>query len=300
MKKNRYSITFVTFAFVLFGVLALIPSLRAKDAVVQEQYLGSEICMECHDEVSTAFKKTIHGRLEEFELKGYVGGCEACHGPGGKHVEEEDPEAIIRLSDLTPSEAGEICLKCHRSGTQMNWPGSSHDMSGVSCMDCHDPHAMAKKQLNQNDPDLCYGCHADKRAQMNFPSHHPVREGHMNCSSCHDSHGGGEGNIKAETLNELCVGCHVEKQGPFSFEHMPIVESCAYCHDSHGTIANHLQRQTEPFLCMQCHQGHEDRRHPAVSDPTWNVSFFTRCTHCHTQIHGSDFPSLSGTPRLIR
>jgi hypothetical protein len=51
---------------------------------------------------------------------------------------------------------------------------------------------------------------------------------------------------------------------------------------------------------MQCHPGHEDHRHPALSDATWNISFFTRCTHCHSQIHGSDFPSLSGSGRLGR
>ena len=300
MKQSSLLIGLLTCAFVLSDVFFMYSSLRAVEPVPEGEYVGSETCLECHEEVGEAFKKTIHGRLADFELKGKIAGCEACHGPGSLHVEEEDPEKILRLKELTPSEAGEICMKCHRGGMQMNWPGSSHDISGVSCISCHRSHTAAKNQLASKDPDLCYKCHADKRAQINFPSHHPIREKKMNCSSCHDSHGGGEGNIKAETLNELCLSCHVEKQGPFSFEHAPVVESCAICHDSHGSIANHLQRQTEPFLCMQCHPSHEDRRHPALSIQTWNVSFFTRCTHCHSQIHGSDNPALSGHGRFTR
>ncbi|NIO48156.1 MAG: DmsE family decaheme c-type cytochrome [Candidatus Aminicenantes bacterium] len=300
MKKRGFLIRFLAFLILFIAVLLVKPSLRAKEPGIQEEYAGSETCMECHEEVGRAFEKTIHGRLAEFELKGYPRGCEACHGPGSAHAEEADPSLIIRLKDLTPTDAGEICMKCHRGGTQMNWQGSAHDLSGVSCTSCHDPHTIARNQLTKRDPELCYSCHASKRAQINYPSHHPIREKKMNCSSCHDSHGGGEGNIKAETLTELCLKCHVEKQGPFTFEHVPVVENCAICHDSHGSIANHLQRQTEPFLCMQCHPGHEDHRHPALSDTTWNVSFFTRCTHCHSRIHGSDFPSLSGRGRFGR
>lgn len=300
MKKNKFIIALVSLTFILSGVIILLPSLRAKEAAAQANYMGSETCMECHEEVGKAFQKTIHGRLAEFELKGQVGGCESCHGPGSAHVEEEDPSKIIRLKDLTPAEAGEICLKCHRSGMQMNWPGSTHDMNSVSCTSCHNPHSDAKKLLTKSDPDLCYSCHADKRAQMNYPSHHPIREKKMTCSSCHDSHGGGEGNIKAETANELCLSCHAEKQGPFTFEHLPVVENCAICHDPHGAIANHLQRQTEPFLCMQCHEGHEDKNHLFYSEETWHLSGYSKCSQCHSQIHGSDFPSLSGNARLTR
>ena len=300
MKEDKLLLLLMTTCLFLLSAIFIMPPLQAASQAEEGGYVGSEMCMECHDEVGQAFKKTIHGRLADFELRGYPSECESCHGPGSAHVEEEDPAKIIRLKELSPEEAGEICMKCHRSGMQMNWAGSSHELSGVSCTSCHDPHAVARNQLTAKDPELCYSCHADKRAQMNFPSHHPVRENKMNCSSCHDSHGGGEGNIRAETLNELCMSCHAEKQGPFSFEHWPVVENCAICHDSHGSIANHLQRQTEPFLCMQCHSGHEDQRHPAVSEQTWNISFFTRCTHCHSQIHGSDNPSLSGAGRFGR
>jgi predicted CXXCH cytochrome family protein len=54
------------------------------------------------------------------------------------------------------------------------------------------------------DADTCYTCHKSQRAKAMRTSHHPVREGKMDCSSCHNPH---EGNIpnmlKADSVNEL-------------------------------------------------------------------------------------------------
>lgn len=295
MKTKKIIILFVVPVFLSFAVLVFSSSLWAKPVVEKANYVGSETCLQCHEEVGKAFQKTIHGRLADFETKGSISGCESCHGPGSAHVEDQDPTKIISFKELTPSEAGEICLKCHRSGAQMDWQGSAHEVNGVSCTSCHDPHVISMHQLKKKDPDLCYSCHANKRAQMNYPSHHPIKEKKMNCSSCHDSHGGERGNLKAETLNELCLSCHAEKQGPFTFEHMPVVENCSICHDAHGTIADHLQRQTQPFLCMQCHMSHED----FYLVKSWQLSGYF-CTQCHSQIHGSDSPSLSSGGAIIR
>ncbi len=77
MKKNKLLITLAAITFIFFATLVLIPSLRAKEPGIQEEYVGSETCMECHEEVGNAFQKTIHGRLADFELKGYPRGCEA-------------------------------------------------------------------------------------------------------------------------------------------------------------------------------------------------------------------------------
>ncbi len=70
-----------------------------------------------------------------------------------------------------------------------------------------------------------------------------VREGKMTCTSCHNNHGSENNNLNKETLNDLCVECHAEYQGPFVYEHAPVVEDCSVCHDPHGTIANNLLLQ---------------------------------------------------------
>jgi len=63
-------------------------------------------------------------------------------------------------------------------------------------------------------------------------SRHPIREGRMSCSSCHESHGAGNKPVKStERVNDLCLSCHAKYQGPFVFEHSPVEESCLTCHD---------------------------------------------------------------------
>ncbi|MCP2520119.1 DmsE family decaheme c-type cytochrome [Candidatus Aminicenantes bacterium AC-708-M15] len=303
MKVNKniiVGICIITF-FVFYLLLINNTNSYAKKKSIEATYVGSETCKECHEDTFNKFKSTIHGRIADFEAKGQVLGCEACHGPGSVHVEEQDPEKIVSLKKLTPQESSKICLNCHREEPQIAWPSSTHALSGISCTDCHDPHqTRGKFLLKSKDPKLCFQCHREKIASMNYPSHHPIKEKKMKCSSCHDTHGTFRANLRAETINELCFSCHAEKQGPFTYEHAPVVENCLLCHDSHGTIANNLLKQNQPFLCMQCHPGHEDHYHPAVTNPEWRISFYTKCTQCHSQIHGSDFPSLSGHGRFTR
>jgi len=172
-----------------------------------------------------------------------------------------------------------------------------------------------RASLKKAEPELCYDCHREKRAQMNFTSHHPVREGRMTCSSCHDTHGGQTDHLlrNAESEKAFCTNCHPSKHGPFVFEHAAVEEGCNVCHQPHGTVADNLLKQNEPFLCLQCHEAHfhigrEGATTPVTSNPTgssnnpngvsgWRQAFTTKCTQCHSQVHGSDLPSQSITSR---
>ena len=136
-----------------------------------------------------------------------------------------------------------------------------------------------------------------------LPSHHPILEGKMVCSDCHDPHGQMEKNLKAETINLLCYKCHAEKTGPFAYPHQPANENCCICHQPHGTVANNLLRQPPVFLCLRCHTGHNrptaathigGNPNPVAdlnANATFRPVFYTDCTQCHTQVHGSDVPS---------
>jgi DmsE family decaheme c-type cytochrome len=150
------------------------------------------------------------------------------------------------------------------------------------------------------EPDVCYQCHPKTQSQFALPSHHPVLEGKMVCSDCHDSHGQAEKNLREPTVNLVCFRCHAEKQGPFVWQHPPVEENCGICHNPHGTVANNLLHQPPTFLCLRCHSGHREFRR----DPDRNVfirqPFFTDCMNCHAQIHGSDLPAATLTPRLTR
>ena len=136
----------------------------------------------------------------------------------------------------------------------------------------------------------------------------------MVCSDCHDPHGQETGNLKEATVNLLCYKCHAEKQGPFAFEHPPVRENCGICHNPHGAVANNLLKQPATFLCLRCHAGHNAALagdHPgvslnmAVNTPSSlalssRAGFYTNCTQCHTQIHGTNNISERGGSLFTR
>ena len=105
-------------------------------------------------------------------------------------------------------------------------------------------------------------CHRDKVAKLDRSGHMPVREGKMECSSCHNPHG--STNVRllktGNSINEACASCHAEKRGPFLFEHAGVSgDSCATCHDPHGSNNDRMLVAKLPFLCQRCHN---HTRHP--------------------------------------
>lgn len=265
-------------------------------------YVGSEQCTACHEEIAKGIKNTVHGRLADFEVVGNRG-CEACHGPGSLHIEGGgDKTKIGSFKEMTPMQKAGVCLTCHTNEPVMEWRTGEHALNDIVCTDCHSPHKAKKALLAEPTPKLCYNCHTDKLVKASFPSHHPIREGRMDCQGCHNPHGGVLKNLKvAATVNDLCYNCHAEKQGPFTYEHAPVTERCTLCHEPHGTVVNNLLRQTQPYLCMQCHPGHRgDHRWYTLSSKEYRQAFYSKCTYCHSQIHGTDLPSQSGHGTFIR
>ena len=121
--------------------------------------------------------------------------------------------------------------------------------------------------MSVQEPETCYKCHPKIYGLNALPSHHPIKEGKMVCSDCHDPHGQETGNLKEATINLVCYRCHGEKQGPFAFEHPPVRENCCICHNPHGAVTNNLLKQPPTFLCLRCHAGHNGL-HPIGSTRT--------------------------------
>jgi len=258
-------------------------------------------CVDCHDDVAAGMANQIHMRIEPFEVFGRQVGCEGCHGDGIQHMEEGDPALIRTFSN--PAEDTAACIDCHGLKEQGEWQASTHAMENITCLDCHSIHQVA------NPLDTCKDCHQQVMAQFQLPSHHPVPEGKMSCASCHDPHASNEGQLKTQMrLNDLCYTCHQNKEGPFVFEHAPVVEDCSLCHTAHGAIPNNLLTANEPTVCLQCHEFHfhagllspEDEWEVGGSEfenpngeHSFNVAFTTKCTQCHSQVHGTDLPSQS-------
>ncbi len=262
------------------------------------QYVGSDTCKTCHEEIYNAWAKTPHWKTT-LDTKGgpSLQGCEACHGPGAEHVAGGgDKTKIFVFQDHNRAEASARCLACHGdSHAQSHFAESAHASSEVGCLDCHSPHHAVGKQflLVKSQPELCYGCHSTEKADFAKPFHHRVEEGLVECSDCHNPHGAGTVR-QLQTLasgDAVCYKCHAEKQGPYVYEHTPVkTEGCGSCHTPHGSAnARLLKVSMVNMLCLECHTF--PGANPA--GPVHNQSAkYQACTMCHGQIHGSNFSSV--------
>ena len=165
-----------------------------------------------------------------------------------------------------------------------------HETRGLACTDCHTimKSVSAQHQLKTAfEPDTCFQCHKDRRAQMFRSSHMPLREGKIVCSDCHNPHGSAtEAMLRQDSINDNCYKCHAEKRGPFLFEHAPVRENCLNCHDPHGSINEHSLKMSVPRLCYECHTiGHTQ------AGPNSQFTMGRACLNCHTNIHGSNSPA---------
>jgi len=294
----------------IIGVIMLLGTVSSANQPPPDAALvGNETCADCHDEISEAFHRTIHGLAYKADQSGWSVSCESCHGPGSAHVEEGDPELIINPANTDQFDGSETCLNCHKTESLDDWAYSHHNSADVNCSSCHSVHTTSEQIVRKSSPELCYECHTDVRAASYMPSHHPVAEGKIECRDCHNPHGGSLSLTADDTGRELCFGCHGEKEGPFVYEHAPVNEDCLSCHTPHGSVADNLLIQTEPGLCLNCHAMHfhatiegvegefvpplAPERASLSTHDAWKRGMLTKCTQCHTEIHGTDLPSQS-------
>lgn len=142
-----------------------------------------KLCFGCHTTAAYA-----DGRLDEDKL--FLGvTCEACHGPGSKHVSTmqsfalsgvspSGPLSIFDPRSLAPQDAIDFCGACHST----SWDVILSGKKGVStarsgpyrlemskcwgkgddrllCWSCHDPHQQVRSDPESYDH-VCLECHA--------------------------------------------------------------------------------------------------------------------------------------------
>ena len=167
-------------------------------------------CFGCHTTASTMGDK--------FDEQNLILGvsCEACHGPGAKHVEsmktfmKGDLNAgaqtnIFNSAHLDPIDSVEFCGACHSTW----WDVKNSDGRGVAttrsapyrlvtskcwgkgdarltCTACHDPHQQLQTESAAYDH-ACLKCHLNSAGQKSTTDHPgagcPITT--KNCTSCH-------------------------------------------------------------------------------------------------------------------
>lgn len=276
---------------------------------------GADSCLACHDldtQVMTVFK-TAHGSFQDPNSPMRKLQCESCHGPSGAHSgrvrrgEERPPvPAFATNSHLPREETSAICLSCHQvpGKIQADWSGSAHQRANLVCVDCHRIHAERDPVRTKTEQArVCNGCHIPIRAEGMRPFTHPVREGLMTCTDCHQPHGSlTPGMLNRPTLNETCYRCHAGKRGPLLWEHPPVVENCLHCHEPHGALHRGLLNQRAPLLCQACHSrfSHPGMQQSGAGLAPANASpllLAGSCLNCHSQIHGSNHPGGASLSR---
>jgi len=150
--------------------------------------------------------------------------CEACHGPGAKHVaimqaaelagtSYTGPPYVLNPASLDPMDSVDFCGACHATW----WDVKLSGMKGVSnarsqpfrlelskcwgkgdsrltCMGCHDPHYQLDS-VPENYDHVCLSCHAAAAAgtagntgsqkSVTHPSLRSCPVGTKDCVTCH-------------------------------------------------------------------------------------------------------------------
>jgi len=270
---------------------------------------GANTCLGCHDEeneypILPLFKTKHAVKADPRSPFGHDNAqCESCHGPGNAHAKAKKTEKrngnIINFGKnvWTPAkDQNEKCLSCHQNHQRIQWKGGSHEFNDVACASCHKIHVAKDPVLvRQAQADVCFTCHANEKAKFQQASHHPVREGKMACSECHNVHGeNGSGLMVKASSREKCTSCHAEKRGPFLWEHAPAAEDCSLCHSPHGSNQAALLKKRPPQLCQECHSplaAHPTVAYDGSKLPNSMFLGVKGCLNCHSAVHGSNHPS---------
>ena len=167
--------------------------------------------------------KTCHVAYEGHKQYVYHADCTACHTL-------TDPSHLTQGGKTVKFPEADNCLTCHKTKDhkRMNWSFSEHSKANVQCRDCHGVHQpKIPRQFNlalwktDQKSAVCMDCHQDVAARLNMPSHHPVKEGALSCTSCHEPHNGKQTTLISK--NDQCFKCHQAIRGPKVFEHAPVV-----------------------------------------------------------------------------
>ncbi|MFT5141221.1 MAG: DmsE family decaheme c-type cytochrome [Lysobacterales bacterium] len=323
MKKNAsifsQPLSLIAMVFIALIVICTSPGIALADegseTVGEYTGMAPQICLNCHGETSARpaheMLQTNMARNSNPDSPFGEGNhaCESCHGPSKAHVMAagQTSPGFVFDETSTSEEKNAVCMDCHANDkTHFNWPGATHNIEGLACVNCHSVHNPDDPVLTlETQPEVCFGCHKEQRAQFLRQSHHAVQAssntfshtGLLTCTDCHNPHGSdGPSQLKRSTVNETCYDCHAEKRGPFLWEHAPVREDCTNCHTPHGSNYEPLLKGPRPWLCQQCHIAsfHPSGVYSGSGLPPEGADqriLGKSCLDCHSQVHGSNHPS---------
>ena len=224
----------MSLAFIFVGAFGL--------SIARAGTEDSSVCASCHDAAAATHAKGVHARLDcakchsgtEKHLaapgpdtkpaRPDAAACQVCHIKDANRMNwafSEHKQAGLDCtachSNHTPKKIkgantgkykdanSALCVSCHREvNARFNMP-SHHPLKegGVSCVDCHNPHA-GKNQALTLKTEVCTKCHQAVRGPHAM-EHPPVVE---DCLTCHTPHGSPIRKLLKLAQPALCLRCH--------------------------------------------------------------------------------------------
>lgn len=165
-----------------------------------------DLCIACH---TTGY----NAKTGEFKDSGI--GCEACHGPGEKHVGSRDKADIVNPKNLEFERQVEVCGSCHYRGKNKKEP-TREDALGFKPGDNIAEWVTLLEPKPGEETDAFFADGASKKHHQQYQDY--IQSKHytskkVTCTTCHDPHKAedpvGEPALK-KPLDELCTACHRE------------------------------------------------------------------------------------------
>ena len=162
------------------------------------------MCSDCH---STAVRKRYDPETDAYQTtwSEISVGCEACHGPGSRHVAWADQPAmgrtpiehaglVAKTARLTQPELVNLCAPCHSRRAQFADPPAP----GGELLDHYLPTLLGQGTFHADGQilDEDFEWHAFTQSKMHANG--------VRCGDCHDVHSG----KRHEEGNALCTRCH--------------------------------------------------------------------------------------------
>ena len=114
----------VALAVILLSCSTTNRTILAPPSIPGAEFVGSEECATCHEQIVRDFRTATHARLQtkkvivskssakgggEISKESTDMGCESCHGPGSLHVKAGGGAGTI----INPRKSPETCFQCH-------------------------------------------------------------------------------------------------------------------------------------------------------------------------------------------
>lgn len=286
------------------GLLGLLASSIFSEESELPKYIGSDDCEMCHDTMKADIAKGVHSFIFDSKDTPEIYGCEACHGPGEKHVQGQgEDNADLKKMMINPAKAAADvssaqCMKCHKDFfDEQDWLNGRHIKNNIGCPKCHKIHAYdPKKDPIKEGYKFCLKeCHETQEKEF---GNSKAKFGHKipkvaNCLSCHSPHS----RINLNTSREACVKCHADKKGPFKFPHgNGRIQECTVCHYPHVMDEPRMLKRKasldlmyeEPNMDDKKKKDQEKKDKEKHKDGKLSErDVITFCLQCHTQ-HKTD------------